>query len=81
MNANDDLTKREEEILSSLNEGFLNREIAFRWGIEPATVKKHLERIYDKLEVKNRTGAAVRGLLLNIQKQKKQRGSGRRGEN
>ena len=81
MNANDDLTKREHEILSSLNEGLSNREIAGRLGIKPATVKKHLERIYDKLGVRNRTAAAVRGFMLNIPKKKKQRGSDKRGAN
>ncbi len=40
-------------------EGHTNKEIAVRTDVRPATVKKHLERIYDKLGVRTRTAAAA----------------------
>lgn len=52
------LTRRESEVLFWLGEGKSNREIAEILGVAPATVGKHLERIYPKLGVENRTAAA-----------------------
>ena len=52
-----DLTPREREVLSWLMHGKTNAEIAMILEIKPATVNKHLERIYPKLGVENRTAA------------------------
>ena len=52
-----DLTPREREVLFWLARGKSNAEIAAILGIKPATVSKHLERIYPKLGVENRTAA------------------------
>jgi DNA-binding CsgD family transcriptional regulator len=52
------LTKREREVLFWLARGKSNSEIAAILGIAPATVGKHLEHIYPKLGVENRTAAA-----------------------
>jgi len=52
------LTAREVEVLTWLGRGKSNLEIAAILGIKPATVGKHLERIYPKLGVENRTAAA-----------------------
>ena len=52
------LTKRESEILFWLSWGKTNRDIAAILEIKPATVGKHLEHIYPKLGVENRTAAA-----------------------
>jgi DNA-binding CsgD family transcriptional regulator len=52
-----DLTPRECEVLFWLARGKSNAEIATILGIRPATVGKHLERIYPKLGVENRTAA------------------------
>ena len=38
--------------------GLTDAQIGDRLGISPATVAKHLEAIYDRLEVHNRTAAA-----------------------
>jgi DNA-binding CsgD family transcriptional regulator len=52
------LTPREREVLLWLTRGKSNAEIGMILGITPATVGKHLERIYPKLGVENRTAAA-----------------------
>ena len=54
------LTTREGEVLSWLSKGKTNRDIAQILGLSPRTVDKHLEQIYAKLGVENRTAAAVR---------------------
>jgi CheY-like chemotaxis protein/DNA-binding CsgD family transcriptional regulator len=62
------LTLRESEVLYWVVKGKTNRDIGDILGSSPATVKKHLERIYEKLGVETRTAAAamamqkVRGL-------------------
>jgi DNA-binding NarL/FixJ family response regulator len=51
------LTSREQEILSHLSKGFLYKEIADLLGISTGTVKQHIHKIYDKLQVSNKTEA------------------------
>ena len=53
------LTIREGEVLSWLSKGKTNRDIAQILGLSPRTVDKHLEQIYAKLGVENRTAAAA----------------------
>lgn len=53
------LTTREGEVLSWLSKGKTNRDIAQILGLSPRTVDKHLEQIYSKLGVENRTAAAA----------------------
>ena len=53
------LTAREGEVLSWLSKGKSNRDIAQILGLSPRTVDKHLEQIYAKLGVENRTAAAA----------------------
>jgi len=53
------LTPREEEVLELVAVGFTNAGIAERLWISPGTVKKHLENVYAKLGVTNRTAAAA----------------------
>jgi DNA-binding CsgD family transcriptional regulator len=52
------LTRREDEVLFWVGRGKTNADIAAILGIQPATVGKHLEHIYPKLGVENRTAAA-----------------------
>jgi DNA-binding CsgD family transcriptional regulator len=52
------LTLREAEVLLWLMRGKANSEIAVILGSKTATVSKHLEHIYQKLGVENRTAAA-----------------------
>lgn len=58
------LTLRESEVLYWVAKGKTNRDIGDILGSSPATVKKHLERVYEKLGVETRTAAAA----LAIQK-------------
>ena len=52
------LTARESEVLYWVSMGKTNEEVGEIIGARPLTVKKHLEHIYDKLGVPNRTAAA-----------------------
>lgn len=57
------LTAREAEVLYWVIKGKINRDIGDILGASPATVKKHLERVYAKLGVETRTAAA--GMAMN----------------
>jgi DNA-binding NarL/FixJ family response regulator len=56
------LTKRENEVLALLAQGFLYKEIGERLGISTYTVKVHLHSIYEKLHVQSRTEAVIKYL-------------------
>ncbi len=56
------LTLRESEVLYWVAKGKTNRDIGDILGASPATVKKHLERIHEKLGVETRTAAAALAL-------------------
>ncbi len=51
------LTPREIELLESLAQGLLYKEIAIKLAITIGTVKQHIHKIYDKLHVSNKTEA------------------------
>ncbi len=53
------LSERELEVLRLVAEGCSNQDIADRLYVGVSTVKKHINHIYDKLEVKNRTQAVA----------------------
>jgi DNA-binding NarL/FixJ family response regulator len=53
------LTRRERAVLDLLEQGMPNKMIAHRLNISQSTVKAHVHNIISKLEVHNRTGAAV----------------------
>ncbi|MDL2339345.1 MAG: response regulator transcription factor [Pseudomonadota bacterium] len=57
------LTTREAEVLYWVAKGKTNRDIGDILGMSPATVKKHLEHVYEKLGVETRTAAA--GLAMS----------------
>src|SRR5690606_5258850 len=48
------LTPREEQTLALLSMGHSNKAIAKEMGLSPDTVKDHLERVFAKLEVRDR---------------------------
>jgi DNA-binding CsgD family transcriptional regulator len=52
------LTRREAEVLCWIGHGKANRDIADILNLSPRTVNKHLEQIFVKLGVENRTAAA-----------------------
>jgi transcriptional regulator EpsA len=55
-----DLSTRELEVLESMCRGRTNLEIAAALNISPFTVKNHVQRIFRKIGVTNRTQAAAR---------------------
>jgi len=55
----DVLTKREIEVLKLLAEGLFNKEIAYTLNISEKTVKNHVSNIFKKINVSDRTQAAV----------------------
>jgi DNA-binding NarL/FixJ family response regulator len=56
------LTSREKDILSHLAQGYLYKEVADQCTISLETVKKHVQNIYKKLHVQNRTEAIIKFL-------------------
>jgi DNA-binding NarL/FixJ family response regulator len=55
----DRLTQREEEVLKLVGQGAPNKMIAYRLSMSQNTVKVHLHRILQKLQLHNRTEAAI----------------------
>jgi ATP/maltotriose-dependent transcriptional regulator MalT len=55
----DGLAPRERQVLALVARGLSNAQVADRIGVASATVKKHLENIYEKLGVSSRTAAAL----------------------
>lgn len=61
------LTARERELLKLLGEGISTTEdLAERLFISPKTVKNHLASIYEKLDISDRTQAAVEAIRLGF---------------
>ena len=60
------LTKREVEILAQVASGMFNKEIANNLGISERTVKNHISNIFKKIDVSDRTQAAVFAIRNNI---------------
>jgi DNA-binding NarL/FixJ family response regulator len=60
------LTGREKEVLNLLSRGMLNKEIAKALYISEKTVKNHVSSIFRKLNVQDRTQAAVFALKNRI---------------
>lgn len=67
----DHLTRRELQVLHQLMQGKTNRQIADSLSIGAGTVKTHVERIIAKLQVSDRTQAAVRAFELGLLPDKK----------
>jgi DNA-binding NarL/FixJ family response regulator len=60
------LTRRELQVLQLLTEGITNAEISRRLVVSPGTTKHYVAAIFKKLEVDNRTQAAIRGVALGL---------------
>ncbi|MBK8481512.1 MAG: response regulator transcription factor [Proteobacteria bacterium] len=60
------LTPREGEILTLIAKGLTNRHAAETLGLSRATVRTHLEHIYAKLEVSNRTEAVSEAIRRGL---------------
>ena len=60
------LTKREKEVISMLAQGASNKEIADKLFVRDVTIKTHLNAIFKKLKVTNRTQAVLLAIQLGI---------------
>jgi DNA-binding NarL/FixJ family response regulator len=58
----ENLTQREQEILTLLARGYQYKEIAETAGVKLETVRSHIKHIYDKLHVRSRTEATLKFL-------------------
>lgn len=60
------LTQREKEILSLVAKGASNHDIAEKLILREVTVKTHLNSVFRKLKVSNRTQAVLLGMQLKL---------------
>lgn len=60
------LTAREQEVLTCAARGWTNKQIGSHLGISDRTVQVHLQTIFQKLDVTNRTEMVLRALTLGI---------------
>jgi two-component system response regulator DegU len=60
------LTKRELEVLIEVANGMFNKEIATSLNISERTVKNHISNIFKKIDVSDRTQAAVFAIKNNL---------------
>lgn len=51
------ITRQEYRVLEYVNAGNSNKEIAREMGLSPNTVKSHMARLFEKLDVNSRTQA------------------------
>lgn len=62
----DPLTPRELEVLQLIAQDLTNQEIADHFVVALSTVKKHINRIFFKLEARDRTQAVLKARELNL---------------
>ncbi|MBW2516678.1 MAG: winged helix-turn-helix transcriptional regulator, partial [Deltaproteobacteria bacterium] len=68
-----ELSNREIDVLIQLQERLSNKEIAQRLFISPETVKTHLSKIYQKLNVKSRRQAVDAAIKLDLLPERRRR--------
>ena len=64
LNIREILSEREFEVMALVSNGLYNKEIAEELNCKICTIKKHLQNIFPKLEVQNRTEATLKFLKL-----------------
>ena len=62
----DALTPKEKEVLSLVAKGASNQEIADKMCVRDVTVKTHLNSIFKKLKVTNRTQAVLLAMQIDL---------------
>lgn len=60
------ISKREYDVLVLLGKGLSNQEIADRLFVSQNTIKTHTSRLFEKLEVKNRTQALIKAQEVGL---------------
>jgi len=60
------LTPKEKEVLTLLSKGANNQEIANALCVQDVTIKTHLNNIFKKLKVSNRTQAVLLAMEINL---------------
>lgn len=60
------LSKRESEVLTEMAKGKTNREIAETLFVSEKTIKTHVSHIFSKLQVTDRTQAAIYAMQNNL---------------
>ncbi len=60
------LTPKEKEVLELVGKGASNQEIADKLCVQDVTVKTHLNSIFKKLKVSNRTQAVLLAMEINL---------------
>jgi DNA-binding NarL/FixJ family response regulator len=61
-----DLTRRERQVLELMGRGLGNRAIAAELFISENTVRNHVRRVHEKLDVRTRTEAVVRAARVGL---------------
>jgi DNA-binding NarL/FixJ family response regulator len=59
------LTSRQRQLVSLIAAGLTNRQIARHLGLSEHTVRKHVENIFERLQVDSRTAAVTRAFPAN----------------
>lgn len=62
----DALTPKEKEVLALVSQGASNQEIADKLCVRDVTIKTHLNSIFKKLNVTNRTQAVLLAIQMNL---------------
>lgn len=62
------LTSKEKEVLQMISKGASNKQIADKMFVKEVTIKTHLNSIYKKLKVANRTQAVLVAMQTNLVK-------------
>ena len=60
------LSPREAEVLAFLADGLSAPQIAARLQLSPSTIKTHLQRLYERLEVSDRAAAVAEGMRRGL---------------
>lgn len=60
------LSKREREVLKEMVKGKTNKEIAAHLFVSEKTIKTHVSHIFNKLQVSDRTQAAIYAMENNL---------------
>jgi LuxR family transcriptional regulator of spore coat protein len=61
-----DLTRRESEVLELVANGLSAKEVAYKIGIAPRTVERHIENVRMKMRARNRAHMVAQAVLTGV---------------